>query len=158
MSHQIKRESIPAKATRKLDNLFCTTPLLNQNQDLQNKIIDWAEEMLYEALTEWHDLHTTILDAVILCDRKSEAIKRGKARDKRYAPFRAFFKDLQQKKFTEYQKQGKILTANSFVVWFLEYVSDNIEIPYTKSNLRNKLIQLAQENNREFKKAFECKS
>lgn len=50
------------------------------------------------------------------------------------------------------------MTANGFVTWFLENTPKNIEIPYSKNNLKSKLIQLAQANNREFKKAFVSKS
>ena len=48
------------------------------------------------------------------------------------------------------------LTANGFVEWFLKNKAQNIEIPYIKQNQKNKLRQLAQQNNREFKKAFAC--
>ena len=131
---------------------------LAKDKSLQEKIIAWALDMLEEARTDWSDLHNTVLDAVITCDRKNEAIKRGRARDKKYAPFREYFKDLQQKRFVKYYEQEKIMSANSFVTWFLENTPKNIEIPYSKNNLKSKLIQLAQANNREFKKAFVSKS
>ncbi len=108
--------------------------------------------MLEEARADWSDLHNTVLNAVITCDRKSEAIKRGQARDKKYAPFREYFKDLQQKHFFEYAKRGKKMTANGFVGWFLENIPDEVIIPYKPSNQYNKLIKLAEENNREFRK------
>lgn len=108
--------------------------------------------MLEEARTDWSDLHNTVLDAVITCDRKQEALKRGKARDNKYAPFREYFRNLQEQKFIEYQKSGKKMTANSFVAWFLENIPDEIIIPYKESNQYHKLIRLAEENNREFKK------
>ncbi|MBR5482455.1 MAG: hypothetical protein IKV11_00145, partial [Alphaproteobacteria bacterium] len=79
------------------------------------------------------------------------AIKRGYARDKKYAPFREYFKQLQRERFIIYQKQGKIMSANGFVLWFLNNQPKDMEIPYSRSNLKNKLIQLAQKNNREFK-------
>ena len=105
---------------------------------------------------EWGVLHATTIEAVVVEDRKAQAKKRGKARDNKYAPFREYFKNLQQRRFNEYQKAGQRLSANRFVEWFLENTAENIEIPYRQSNLKNKLIQLAQANNREFKKAFEC--
>ena len=52
-------------------------------------------------------------------------------------------------------KSGKKLTAHGFVIWFLENKAGEITIPYCQSNQNNKLNQLAQANNREFKKAFE---
>lgn len=52
-------------------------------------------------------------------------------------------------------KSGKKLTAHSFVIWFLENKAGEMAIPYRQNNRNNKLNQLAQANNREFKKAFE---
>lgn len=52
------------------------------------------------------------------------------------------------------RKQGKILTANAFVKSYLRKKVKEIDIPYKSSNAENKLYQLAQANNREFKKAF----
>ena len=113
-------------------------------------------DMLTEAREYWSKLHATTIDAVITEDRKAQAKKRGKAKDNKYAPFREYFKNLQQQRFNEYYKQGQEMSANSFVTWFLAYNQTDIEIPYRQSNLKSKLIQLAQANNREFKKAFEC--
>ena len=62
---------------------------------------------------------------------------------------------VQKEKFMEYKKAGQKLTANRYVEWFLENLSENIKIPYRESNLKNKLVQLAQINNRKLKKAFE---
>jgi len=152
------KETLPLKAARKLNMLILHNEALAKDKSLQEKIIAWAEDMLEEARQEWDDMRNTILDAIITYDRKSEAIKRGQARDKKYAPFREYFKDLQQKRFVKYYEQEKIMSANSFVTWFLENTPKNIEIPYSKNNLKSKLIQLAQANNREFKKAFVSKS
>jgi len=44
------------------------------------------------------------------------------------------------------------MTANGFVGWFLENIPDEVTIPYKPSNQYNKLIKLAEENNRELKK------
>ena len=71
----------------------------------------------------------------LLVTEKNEAIKRGKNRDKKYAPFRAHFKECQFKKFLEYKELGKTLTAPTFVSWYLKNKADNINIPYVKSNL-----------------------
>jgi hypothetical protein len=111
--------------------------------------------MLLKAREEWGALHAATIDAIVQEDRKAQAKKRCKARDSKYAPFREYFKNLQQRRFNEYQKAGKRLSANRFVEWFLENTAENIEIPYRQNNLKNKLLQLAQTNNREFKKAFE---
>ena len=127
---------------------------LASNKKLQQEIIAWAEGLLEEARTEWSSVHNSLIGAIVTCERKKEAIKRGQARDKKYAPFRAYFKELQQKRFVIYYEQEKIMTANSFVRWFLENIPEDIEIPYSKSNLKSKLIQLAQANNRELKKSF----
>lgn len=44
------------------------------------------------------------------------------------------------------------MTANSFVAWFIENIPSEIIIPYKESNQYHKLIKLAEENNREFRK------
>lgn len=147
---------IPITALRKFDAMCLHTPKLRQDSDLQQQILNWAADMLTEAREEWGALHATTIDAVITEDRKTQAKKRGKARDNKYAPFRKYFKNLQQQRFNEYYKQGQKMSANSFVTWFLAYNQTDIEIPYRQSNLKSKLIQLAQANNREFIKAFEC--
>ena len=54
-------------------------------------------------------------------------------------------------------QSGSKLTANSFVDWFLENKTD-IQIPYVEQNQKNKLRQLAQQNNREFKKLLHDKA
>ena len=150
------KEVIPNKALRKFDEMCLHNEYLHKNKELQQQILSWAADMLKEAREKWGALHATTIEAVVVEDRKAQAKKRGKARDNKYAPFREYFKNLQQRRFNEYQKAGQRLSANRFVEWFLENTAENIEIPYRQSNLKNKLIQLAQANNREFKKAFEC--
>lgn len=54
-------------------------------------------------------------------------------------------------------QSGSKLTANSFVDCFLENKT-NIQIPYVEQNQKNKLSQLAQQNNREFKKLLHDKA
>ena len=63
---------------------------------------------------------------------------------------------MQHQRFKIYQEAGQKLPANGVVEWFLTNLPEDIKIPYRESNKKNKLIQLAQINNREFKKAFEC--
>ena len=93
----------------------------------------------------------------VLCkiNRSQEAQKRAQSRDKKFAPFREYFKKIQRQRFNKYMKLGKKLTANGFVLWFLKTKAAKISIPYRQSNWESKLNQLAQANNREFKKAFE---
>lgn len=146
------KETLPLKAARKLNLLILQNEALAKNKSLQEKIIAWSLDMLEEARADWSDMHNAILDAVITCDRRKEAIRRGKARDNKYAQFRKYFKELQKQKFAEYQKLGKKMTANGFVGWFLENIPDEVIIPYKPSNQYNKLIKLAEENNRELKK------
>ena len=148
------KETIPLRSARKLSMLFMHNEALASNKKLQQEIIAWAEDLLDEARDEWSSVHNSLIGAIVTCERKKEAIKRGQARDKKYAPFRAYFKELQQKRFVIYYEQEKIMTANSFVRWFLENIPEDIEIPYSKSNLKSKLIQLAQANNRELRKSF----
>ena len=114
--------------------------------------------VLSEERENWSELKENLVQTLYSLDKKAEAVKRAKVRDEKYAPFRAEFKQTQYKQFLKYQKSGKKLTANAFVLWFLKYKTKSIKIPYCETNQKNKLIQLAQANNREFKKAFECRS
>ena len=108
--------------------------------------------MLAEARGQWGETHSTTIDAIVTEDRKTQARKRGKARDNKYAPFRKYFKQVQKERFLEYKKAGLTLKSGEFLRWFLENRTEDIVIPYKKSNQNHKLLQLAQENNREFKK------
>ena len=147
------KETLPLKAARKLNMLIIHNEALAKDKSLQEKIITWAEDMLEEARTDWSDLHNTVLDAVITCDRKQEAKRKALIKDEKYAPFREYFKNLQYKKFISYQKQGKNLSASAFVRYFLKSKAHVVDIPYKNSNWEIKLNQLAQANNREFKKS-----
>jgi len=142
------KEIIPTQYEKKLSYL------LRSHKELQPIILSWATEMLTVARKDWADMRATSIETIVSQDRKALAVKRGKARDKRYISFREYFKKIQQKKFIEYQKQGKVLTARAFVRYFLKKQAKNVDIPYKNTNLENKLNQLAQANNREFKKAF----
>lgn len=147
-------EIIPPQMLGELKLLFIQHEALRNSKDLQLQIIEWAKKLLTESRKEWSDMHTTLLDAVIQTDRRAEAQRKSKERDKKYASFREYFKKLQQEKYLLAQSSGGKLTANGFVEWFLKNKAQNIEIPYVKQNQKNKLRQLAQQNNREFKKAF----
>ena len=147
------KETLPLKAARKLNMLIIHNEALAKDKSLQEKIITWALDMLEEARTDWSDLHNTVLDAVITCDRKQEAKRKALIKDEKYAPFREYFKNLQYKKFISYQKQGKNLSASAFVRYFLKSKAHVVDIPYKNSNWEIKLNQLAQANNREFKKS-----
>ena len=148
------KEVIPIMDLRKFDAMCLHNPKLQQDKALQQQILNWAADMLTEAREDWGDIHATTFEVIVAEDSKAQAQKRGKARDNKYAPFREYFKKVQKEKFMEYKKAGQKLTANRFVEWFLENTAENIEIPYRQSNLKNKLIQLAQINNCEFKKSF----
>lgn len=114
-------------------------------------------KLLEEAREHWGDIHATTMDAVVEEDRKSQAKKRGKARDNKYAPFREYFKQVQREKFDEALKAGNKLTANGFAHWFLKNRENDMKIPYEEGNKLHKLIRLAEANNREFKSPIECK-
>jgi len=148
-----EEEFIPYKSERKLANLFRVTPELRQNRALQNKIVSLIKETLQEARQEWNDIRNDTLNAIITCDRKQEAKRKALIKDEKYAPFREYFKNLQYKKFISYQKQGKNLSASAFVRYFLKNKAQLVDIPYKNSNWEIKLNQLAQANNREFKKS-----
>ena len=147
------KETSPLKAARKLNMLIMHNEALAKDKSLQEKIIAWGLDMLEEARQEWDDMRNTILDAIITYDRKQEAKRKALIKDEKYAPFRVYFKNLQYKKFISYQKQGKNLSASAFVRYFLKSKAHVVDIPYKNSNWEIKLNQLAQANNREFKKS-----
>jgi len=143
---------------RLFNNIFSQIKSPEDKKGLQEQILNWFSIVLYNKRQEWQNSRQDSIDILCSLQRKQNARERGQNRDKKYAPFREYFRNLQQQKFWEYQKQGKNMTANGFVLWFMAHLPTDIEIPYCQSNLKSKLIQLAQANNREFKKAFECKS
>ena len=145
---------LPLKAERKLTSLFRQSSLLRQAIELQNKIIAWAKNMLEEAREEWDSIRADTITSIIKSHNKTKAIKGAKNRDKKYATFRKEFALLQKEHYQKAIQNGYQLTANRFVTWFLINKALELEVPYTKQNQKNKLIQLAQANNREFKKLF----
>ena len=152
------KEIIPITALRKFDAMCLHNPKLRQNRELQQQILSWAAELLEEARENWGKLHATTVDAVVAEDRRTQAKKRGKARDNKYAPFREYFKQIQKERFDEALKNGGKLTANGFAHWFLENRESDMEIPYEEGNKLHKLIRLAEANNREFKTPIESKN
>lgn len=147
------KETLPLKAARKLNMLIMHNEALAKDKSLQEKIIAWSLDMLEEARTDWSDMRASVLDSIITCDRKQEAKRKALIKDEKYAPFREYFKNLQYKKFISYQKQGRNLSASAFVRYFLKNKAQLVDIPYKNSNWEIKLNQLAQANNREFKKS-----
>ena len=147
------KETLPFKAARKLNMLIMHNNALAKDKSLQEKIIAWSLDMLEEARTDWSDMRASVLDSIITCDRKQEAKRKALIKDEKYAPFREYFKNLQYKKFISYQKQGRNLSASAFVRYFLKNKAQLVDIPYKNSNWEIKLNQLAQANNREFKKS-----
>ena len=92
------------------------------------------------------------MDAVIKTHHRKKAHKGAVVRDKKYAQLREKFAEIQKEKYKEAIQVGIKLTANGFVEWFLENKANEMQIPYIEQNQKNKLRQLAQQNNREFKK------
>ncbi len=151
------KEVIPITALRKFDVMCLHSPKLRQDRKLQQQILNWAADMLIEAREEWGELHNDTIESVIKCHTSSEAKRKSEIKDQKYAPFREYFKQIQQEKYKFALQNGSKLTANSFVDWFLENKTD-IQIPYVEQNQKNKLRQLAQQNNREFKKLLHDKA
>ena len=145
------KEEIPDKALRMLDALFLSEATLKGRDALKKKVVVWAETMLSEAREAWCDMRNDTIRAVILTDRKAEALKKACIRDEKYAPFRKYFYSVQKEKFFDAAQKGERLSANGFVKWFLSLEDLKVQVPYIKQNQQNKLIQLAQKNNREFK-------
>ena len=151
------KEVIPITALRKFDVMCLHSPKLHQDRELQQQILNWAADMLIEAREEWGELHNDTIESVIKCHTSSEAKRKSEIKDQKYAPFREYFKQIQQERHEFALQNGSKLTANSFVDWFLENKTD-IQIPYVEQNQKNKLRQLAQQNNREFKKLLHDKA
>ena len=145
------KEILPPISLRKFDAMCLHNNKLQQDKALQQQILNWAADMLTEAREEWGALQATTIDAVIKIHHKEKAHKGAVVRDKKYAKFRENFTKIQKEKYELAMQNGSKLTANSFVDWFLENKTD-IQIPYVEQNQKNKLRQLAQQNNREFKK------
>ncbi|MBR1601518.1 MAG: hypothetical protein IJ677_08075 [Alphaproteobacteria bacterium] len=145
------KEVIPITALRKFNAMCLHSPKLHQDRELQQQILNWAADMLLEAREYWSKLHATTIDAVITEDRKTQAKKRGKARDNEYAPFREYYKQIQKEEFDKASKEGRKLTANSFAHWYFKNKANDVPIPYAEANKLHKLIRLAEANNREFK-------
>ena len=151
------KEVIPITALRKFDVMCLHSPKLHQDRELQQQILNWAVDMLTESREEWRKLHNDTIESVINCHTSSEAKRKSEIKDQKYAPFREYFKQIQQERHEFALQNGSKLTANSFVDWFLENKTD-IQIPYVEQNQKNKLRQLAQQNNREFKKLLHDKA
>lgn len=151
-------EVMLTETERKLANFFRMEPLLNRNKELQNKITSLIQEILTYERAEWCKARAVSIDSVIKVHQRSKAYKGAMARDKKYQQFREKFTDIQKEYFIKANQNGQNLTANSFVDWFLINKPKKMPIPYVEHNQKNKLIQLAQANNREFKKLLLGKS
>lgn len=113
---------------------------------------------LVEARSDWNDMQASILDSIIKVYQRTNARKGGIERGKKYTQFKEEFAKIQKEYFIKAFQNNKKFTANSFVEWFMINKAEQIRIPYVKQNQRNKLRQLAQANNREFKKLLLGKS
>lgn len=152
------KEIIPIKALRKFDEMCLHNGYLHQNREFQQQILSWVTELLEEARENWEKLHNDTIESVIECHVRSEAKRKSNIKDQMYAPFREYFKKVQREHFDIALQNGYKLTANGFVEWFLANKADKIQIPYVEQNQKNKLRQLAQQNNREFKKLLHDKA
>ena len=146
------KEILPPIALRKFDAMCLHALELRQNKELQQQILNWAADMLLEARKGWNELRTATIDAAIKTHHKENAHKGAVVRDKKYVEFRKNFIKIQKQKYNEALQNGSKLTANNFVDCFIANKANDIQIPYVEQNQRNKLRQLAQANNREFKK------
>ena len=119
---------------------------------LQAQIMNLINIILHKNREQWSEMRKNSISVLCKHERKNCALKARKLRDKKYAPFREYFKKTQYEKFMQYHENGKTLSANYFAMWYLTHKSEDMPIPYVKQNIANKLVQLAQYNNREFKK------
>ena len=124
-----EEEIIPGKFLRRLNALFLHNETLRQDRDLQDEIVAWAKGLMSECHKEWCEMRATTIDTITYFDRKEKARKARQYRDIKYAPFREHFKKAQYEKFLQYKKEGKNLSANAFVNWYLCQESPNMLIP-----------------------------
>lgn len=151
------KEIIPLMTLREFDAICLHNEYLYQNKELQQQLLDCMVDMLIKSREEWEKLRNDTIKSVIKDYTSSEAKRKSEIKDQKYAPFREYFKQIQQERYEFALLNGSKLTANSFVDWFLENKTD-IQIPYVEQNQKNKLRQLAQQNNREFKKLLHDKA
>lgn len=137
---------------RLLDIIFKQNYKQCSPSDFEKLFLNWASTVLSDEREEWEQNRAESAHVLYRLEMKSDAIKRAKCRDNKYASFREHFKEVQKNKFLEFRKAGKQLKANYFASWFLANEAQDIDIPYVEANKINKLTQLAQANNREFKK------
>ena len=84
------KETLPFKAARKLNMLILHNEALAKDKSLQEKIIAWGLDMLEEARTDWSDLHNTVLDTIIICDRRKEAKRKDLIKEQAMSLTRSF--------------------------------------------------------------------
>ena len=152
------KEIIPFKTLRKFDTMCLHNAYLHENKELRQQILSWAADILKEARAEWSERRNDTIESIIECHTRSEAKRKSDIKDQKYAPFREHFKKVQREQFDIALQNGYKLTANSFVEWFLANKANEMQIPYVEQNQKNKLRQLAQQNNREFKKLLHDKA
>ena len=152
------KEIIPFKALRKFDAICLHNEHLHENKALQQQILDCMVDMLIKSREEWEKLRNDTIKSVIKEYTSSEAKRKSEIKDQKYAPCREYFKQIQQERYEFALLNGSKLIANGFVDWFLENKANDIQIPYIEQNQKNKLRQLAQANNREFKKLLHYKA
>ncbi len=153
LSKEIEPYIVSNRHIRLLDNIFRTHSV---STELQKQILDWAAVVLAEERDNWATTRATSVKILCDMDRKAEAQQRAAARNKKYEEFKETFKQLQEQRFKQYQKEGKVLSANAFVKWFIQNKPKTLQNPYVESNQINQMTKLAQANNRALKKAFEC--
>ena len=152
------KEVIPITVLRKFDVMCLHNEYLHENKELRQQILSWAADMLKEVRAEWSERRNDTIESIIECHTRSEAKRKSDIKDQKYAPFREHFKKVQREQFDIALQNGYKLTANSFVEWFLANKANEMQIPYVEQNQKNKLRQLAQQNNREFKKLLHDKA
>ena len=126
---------ISNKHLRLLDNIFRGHHLPNDVSELQTQVIKWAEIVLSEERKEWAEQRNNSVEILCHLHRKEEARKRAAAKNERYKSFKNVYKELQKSQFKKYQQEGKFLSANAFVLWFLKYKTKSIKIPYCESRV-----------------------
>ena len=110
------KEIIPCHFERKLSYLLSRHLKQSPHDKLLNELLDWAQDLLTKEREHWKEQNAFIFDTVMHLERKEAARRRGKCRDKLYAPFREYYKSVQKQKFDNSLQNGTKFSAASFAL------------------------------------------
>ena len=129
-------EIIPNKSLRKLNSIIIRNEYFRQDKILQQQIIAWAKDLMSECRNEWQMMRATTIKAIIQKDRKTEAQRKANIRDKKYAPFRKYFYQIQKNEFDKKFNEGYISTKylNKYLAWY-KFVNQKNDVNFLFNEL-----------------------